>query len=202
MTDLQMLLNIGIPIIALLIISYVAFKILRKHFSKNNHARLIRQISKHSLRNIIIPDAVEGSSFIDWVVLTPQAILVLNIKTYRGMIFASENIHQWTQVVNRRSYTFKNPLQQLELDVVTIKSFIPGAPVKGYVVFDYDSVFPKGKPKDVITIGEIKQNIQHFNDGEVSPELNEYWNKLKELLKQNNLEKESYTPAGRMENSA
>lgn len=199
MTDIQMLLKIGIPIAAALILGVAIYKMLRKYFSKNNHARLIRKLSKYSVRNVVIPDAVEGSSFIDWVVLIPQGILVLNIKSYRGMIFASENIHQWTQVVNNRSYTFKNPLQQLELDVVTIKSFIPGAPVKGYVVFDYDSVFPKGKPKNVTTINEIKQNVELFNEGEISEELLEYWSKLKEVLKQN--EKEGISNSRQIESS-
>ncbi|MDH5407583.1 MAG: NERD domain-containing protein [Gammaproteobacteria bacterium] len=199
MTDMQLLLKIGVPLAATVILAIALFKVLRGYFSKNNHARLIKKISKRAIRNVIIPDAVEGSSFIDWVILTPKGILVLNIKSYRGMIFASENIHQWTQVVNKRSYTFKNPLPQLELDVVTIKSFIPGAPVKGYVVFDYDSVFPKGKPAKVTTINEIKQNIQLFSEGEISEELNEYWNKLKETLKQN--EKEGYSNSHRIENS-
>jgi len=100
------------------------------------------------------------------------------------MIFGSENISHWTQVVERRSYSFDNPLRQLEVDLVTIKSLIPGVPVKGYVVFDRDSFFPKGKPKIVLTLNEIKQNISIFREGTISDELKEAWEKLRMILKE------------------
>jgi len=135
------------------------------------------------MKNVVIPDAVEGSSFIDWLVLTPRGILIISQKPYKGMIFGAENISHWTQVVDRRSYTFDNPLRQLEVDLVTIKSLIPNVPVKGYVVFDRDSFFPKGKPKIVLTLNEIKQNISVFREGVISNELLEAWDKLSSQLK-------------------
>lgn len=136
------------------------------------------------MKNVVIPDAVEGSSFIDWLVLTPRGVLIISQKPYQGMIFGSENISHWTQVVERRSYSFDNPLRQLEVDLVTIKSLIPGVPVKGYVVFDRDSFFPKGKPKIVLTLNEIKQNISIFREGTISDELKEAWEKLRMVLKE------------------
>jgi len=136
------------------------------------------------MKNVIIPDAVEGSSFIDWLVLTPRGILIISQKPYKGVIFAAENISHWTQVIERRSYSFENPLRQLEVDVVTIKTMIPGTPVKGYVVFDRDSYFPKGKPKIVLTLKEIKQNISVFREGTISSELLLAWEKLRQNLKE------------------
>ena len=146
--------------------------------------KIIRKISKHYMRNVIVPDAVEGSSFIDWLVLTPRGVLIISQKPYKGVIFAAENISHWTQVIDRRSYSFDNPLRQLEVDVVTIKSMIPGISVKGYVVFDRDSYFPKGKPKIVLTLKEIKQNISVFREGNISEELLAAWQKLKVNLKE------------------
>ena len=146
--------------------------------------KIIRKISKHHMKNVIIPDAVEGSSFIDWLVLTPRGILIISQKPYKGVIFAAENISHWTQVIERRSYSFENPLRQLEVDVVTIKTMIPGTPVKGYVVFDRDSYFPKGKPKIVLTLKEIKQNISVFREGTISSELLLAWEKLRQNLKE------------------
>lgn len=184
MFDYQQMISIGFVVILISVGSYFLYRNLRKYYSKHNYARLIKKISKYSLRNVIVPDAVEGTSIIDWVILTPQGILVLCIKNYRGMIFASDNIHQWTQVVARRSFKFDNPLQQLELDVVTIKTLAPGVNVKGFVVFDYDSHFPKGRPKNVTTIAEIKQSIKALQKDEISPELLAQWNKLTPMLKQ------------------
>lgn len=166
------------------VILFLIWRVMRTSESRHYFPRVIRKISKHYMKNVLIPDAVEGSSFIDWLVLTPRGILIISQKPYRGMIFASENISHWTQVVDRRSYSFENPLRQLEVDVVTIKTLIPGTPVKGYVVFDKDSFFPKGKPKIVLTLNEIQQNLSVFKEGTISPELKAAWDKLRNVLKE------------------
>jgi len=165
------------------IILLLMWKTFRSKESHRYFPKIIRKISKYYMKNVVIPDAVEGSSFIDWLVLTPRGILIISQKPYKGMIFGAENISHWTQVVDRRSYTFDNPLRQLEVDLVTIKSLIPNIPVKGYVVFDRDSFFPKGKPKIVLTLNEIKQNISVFREGVISNELLEAWDKLSSQLK-------------------
>ena len=165
------------------IILLLMWKTFRSKESHRYFPKIIRKISKYYMKNVVIPDAVEGSSFIDWLVLTPRGILIISQKPYKGMIFGAENISHWTQVVDRRSYTFDNPLRQLEVDLVTIKSLIPNIPVKGYVVFDRDSFFPKGKPKIVLTLNEIKQNISVFREGVISSELLEAWEKLSSQLK-------------------
>ena len=165
------------------IILLLMWKTFRSKESHRYFPKIIRKISKYYMKNVVIPDAVEGSSFIDWLVLTPRGILIISQKPYKGMIFGAENISHWTQVVDRRSYTFDNPLRQLEVDLVTIKSLIPNVPVKGYVVFDRDSFFPKGKPKIVLTLNEIKQNISVFREGVISNELLEAWDKLSSQLK-------------------
>ncbi|MDH5180016.1 MAG: NERD domain-containing protein [Gammaproteobacteria bacterium] len=152
------------------------------------------------MRNVVIPDAVEGTSVIDWVVLTYQGILILKMKNYRGMIFASDSIRQWTQVIARRSFTFDNPLQQLDIDMVTIRTLAPGINLKGYVVFGDDSHFPKGRPKNVTTVSEIKQNLHLFKQGEISEELLAQWNKLVPLLKQEPEVQDHYAPASRAGN--
>ncbi len=182
MTDYQL---IGMAFI--IIISVILVLLWKTRQSNQTHRyfpRIIKKISKHYMKNVLIPDAVEGSSFIDWMVLTPRGVLIISQKPYQGMIFASENISHWTQVVDRRSYSFDNPLRQLEVDVVTIKTLVPGVPVKGYVVFDRNSFFPKGKPKIVLTLNEIKQNISVFKEGEISDELKQAWDKLRGMLKE------------------
>ncbi len=182
MSDYQIVMSVFAIIIA--IILFMMWKNFRSKESHRYFPRVIRKISKHYMKNVVIPDAVEGSSFIDWLVLTPRGVLLISQKPYRGMIFGAENISHWTQVVDRRSYSFENPMRQLEIDLVTIKSLIPGIPVKGYVVFDRDSFFPKGKPKTVLTLNEIKQNICVFKEGVISDELKIAWDKLRLFLKQ------------------
>lgn len=182
MTDYQIIgLTFAVVVTVILAMIWRTFRSAQSH---RDFPRIIRKISKYYMKNVVIPDAVEGSAFIDWLVLTPRGILIISEKPYKGMIFASENISQWTQIIDRRSYSFDNPLRQLEVDVVTIKTLIPAIPVKGYVVFDRDSFFPKGKPKVVLTLKEIKQNLTVFREGKISAELMQAWDKLRTILKE------------------
>ncbi len=176
-----------VGLVFFVIIATILFMMWKTFQSKESHRyfpRIIRKISKHYMKNIMIPDAVEGSSFIDWLVLTPHGVFIISQKPYKGMIYGAENISHWTQIIARRSYSFENPMRQLEIDLVTIKSLIPGIPVNGYVVFDRDSFFPKGKPKTVLTLNEIKQNISVFKEGDISDEFKKAWEKLRTVLKQ------------------
>ena len=182
MLDYQIV-GLSFAVIILMILMMIVKTYIRTK-SYRYFPRIIRKISKNYLKNVVIPDAVEGSSFIDWLVLTPRGILIISQKPYQGIIFCSENISHWTQVVDRRSYSFDNPMRQLELDLVTIKSMVPGVAVKGYVVFDRDSFFPKGKPKTVLTLNEIKQNISIFREGSVSDDLKAAWDTLRTNLKE------------------
>lgn len=191
MTDYELIGLIFVVIISVILI--MLWRNMRPAQPHRYFPRIIKKISKYHMRNVVIPDAVEGSSFIDWMVLTPRGVLIISQKPYQGMIFASENISHWTQIVDRRSYSFENPLRQLEVDVVTIKTLIPGIPVKGYVVFDRDSFFPKGKPKIVLTLNEIKQNISIFREGKISDELKQAWDKLRGVLKEGGDSGRGYT---------
>ena len=169
----------GIIAVAIIVILILIWRTSQSSKSYREIPKIIRNISKYHLKSVLIPDAVEGSSYIDWVVLTPKGILVINQKPYKGIIFASENISHWTQVIDKKSYSFDNPLRQLEIDLVTIKSLLPNITVKGYVVFDRDSFFPKGKPKEVFTIKELKQKVDAFAEGEITEDLLSAWNSLK-----------------------
>lgn len=175
--------------VVILMIMYVMLKTFRSKESFRYFPKIIQKISKIHMKSVLLPDAIDGSTYIDWLVLTPRGILVIVQKPYKGIIFSAENISHWTQVIDKRSYNFDNPLRQLELDVVTIKTMIPGVPVKGYVVFDRDSFFPKGKPKLVLTLNEVKQNISVFREGEISEKLLEAWKVLQSKLKESENDK-------------
>lgn len=79
MTDYQIISLIFVFIIA--VILYLLWRTVRAGQSYRYFPRVIKKISKYNLKNVLIPDAVEGSSFIDWLVLTPRGILVISQKT-------------------------------------------------------------------------------------------------------------------------
>ena len=120
---------------------------------KIRHA--VKQLGHKSLDHIWLPDGVDGEVFIDHLVLTENDIKVVTIKRYPGLIYGGEQLPNWTQVVNRRSHTFPNPLDEMRLKVLAVKSIIPQAEVTGVTLFGTDSRFPTSKPAGVMTLDDI-----------------------------------------------
>lgn len=151
-----------------------------------NH--LLKNIGSKSLRNVAIPDGMDGNIFIEYLILTPQKIILLGVKKYRGLIFAADKIDLWTQVLGNKSYKFTNPLRQLENDTISLNSIVEHSEIDGKVLFINGSEFPKGKPDNVITIDELKK-LNDEQSLDVPESLKADWEQLVELSVNNNLSK-------------
>jgi hypothetical protein len=136
--------------------------------------RAIKKLGKKVLCNVTVPDGADGVVHIERLVLTPTAILLVSIKRFNGVIFAGDKIDFWTQVVDRRSFKFNNPLIQMDEDIMSVKALIPDSEVKGYMIFTGESEFPKGKPDRVMLLSELKDIACNKRD-QVSEKLQEDW---------------------------
>ena len=150
---------------------------------------LLKNIGAKSLHNVSITDGMDGKIFIEHLILTPQNILLLGVKRFRGLIFAAEKIDLWTQVIGNKSYKFENPLHQLENDAIVLNSKIENTKIVGKVLFINGSEFPKGKPDDVIAIPDIKKWSKEYANVEMPEALVSDWDQLKTLAVSNNLDK-------------
>ena len=130
------------------------------------------------MHDIMLPDSLGGFTYIEHLVLTADAIVVLYLKRYPGVIFAGEQIDEWTQVLNNHSYRFPNPLRQLDMDVMAIRNLITSGEVRGLVVFTQGSEFPKGKPGNVILFSELETSQKDYKAEELSSGLHTEWKKL------------------------
>lgn len=155
---------------------------LRQVYSFWRIQKLIKQLGQARLRNVYLPDGMDGNIFIEHLVLTPVGLLLLNLKHYRGNIFAAEKIDQWTQVVGHHSYKFSNPLYQLESDLQGIRAIIPKTQVNGLVVFAADCRFPKGKPERVYDYQELVDMAKSSRGENVSDQMQQVWNKMLEQV--------------------
>ncbi|HKK14683.1 MAG TPA: nuclease-related domain-containing protein [Gammaproteobacteria bacterium] len=118
--------------------------------------RTVRRMASAVMQDVVLPDGVEGTVWIDFLALTPEGIQVLQLKRYPGLIFGGRTIEHWTQVVNRRSHPFPNPLQSLHTDVLAVQSLLsPEVPVQGRVLFTPESRFPRGRPDGVALLQEL-----------------------------------------------
>ena len=150
---------------------------------------LLKNIGAKSLHNVSITDGMDGKIFIEHLILTPNNILLLGVKKFRGLIFAAEKIDLWTQVIGKISYKFENPLHQLENDVLALNAKIENTKIAGKVLFIKGSEFPKGKPEDVISISDIKDWTKEYANSEIPGALLADWNQLTALAVSNDLDK-------------
>lgn len=130
---------------------------------------LARFIEGEALHDVILPDRRGGLTQIDHLVKTPNALLVIETKNYRGQIFGRTFDAQWTQRLGRRSHPFQNPLRQNHAHVEAVKALLPGVPIVGRVVFTGTADFPQGVPAGVSTLRSLAEDLSAELGPESSP---------------------------------
>lgn len=173
----------GVVILAMLVLVLAVLR-LRRYLRATREERKIKRImfrlSSQIMPNVELPDEVEGSIHVDYLMLTPRGIVVADVQNYRGILFGAENIDYWTQLVGHKSYKFDNPLPFNQNRVQSIKARIPGVHVEGRVVFSSAGSFPKGIPPGVSLIDALQKDLQHLFSGEKVPaDIRQAWDDLR-----------------------
>jgi len=145
---------IALMLFFLLIISL--YPEVRRRLKEKKMNKRIQRLGSQYLKQVILPDGIGGSIFLDYIVLAQDSIILVILKKFCGTIFCADNIDYWTQLINNKSYKFPNTLQQLDADIISIKNLVKNTEVTGLVVFSNDCQFPKGKPAQVKSIDEIQ----------------------------------------------
>ena len=154
---------------------------LRHFLEKYRIKRAIRRLGHDVISNIVVTDGVDGHVFIEHVVLTRAHILVVSVRRYPGAIFAADNMDMWAQVTDGGSFKFPNPLHEIQSAILAVKGHLPGVDVKGVILFDRDSTFPKGKPEGVIHVSEIPKKKRGEKPAALPDEIVAAWTKLQGL---------------------
>jgi len=143
--------------------------------------RAIKKLGKKVLRNVAVSDGLDGLVYVDYLVLTPESILLVYIRRYQGVIFAGDNIDFWTQVIDRGSFKFDNPLVRMDEDIISIRTLLSGSKVGGLMVFTDESEFPKGRPDRIISLSDLRKKACNKSDL-VPDKLQEDWDRLVQAI--------------------
>jgi len=142
----------------LLILLFLFRKALCHWWEGYQITRAAKQLGARMLRDVHLPDGMGGEISIDFVVLSIDAILVIGVKRYDGMIFGGAQTDEWTQTINCHSYKFRNPDHYLLQQVSVVRNTIPKAPVRGMHLFTNNAVFPWDKPSNVWQAKDLRNN--------------------------------------------
>jgi hypothetical protein len=174
-----------VDIVFVIIVSGVILYRLKHPSDDKKIDTLIRELGTEHLRDVIISDGVYGFHFIDYLILFPDQIMLLGVQHYEGYIFGAENIDEWAQVVNKKSYKFPNPLQDYITCAQTINSLIKDANVAARMVFTSSSEFPKGVPNGVYRMEDFKTALADLTRDKVQDaNIKAIWGELVNLAKE------------------
>jgi len=118
-----------VTVIVLPVLLFLFRTQLKNWRQEHNIRKVIRRLGVRSMKNIHLPDGMGGEVTIAHLLLGRDAILVIGVMRFEGLIFGSPHTDQWTQVLNRRSYKFVNPDHYMQRQINAVRLIAPGAPV-------------------------------------------------------------------------
>lgn len=138
-------------------------------------------IAVKRLRDVLVPDGMGGEIHVEHLLLTARGILVVNIKPYTGVIFASDRMDQWTAIGPKGRSTFPNPLGSLYDRIAAVRQLVRDVDVAGFVVFPSLADFTKGRPADVCLPEDLLENFARSSEtdpGRVTSSFEPHWEKI------------------------
>ncbi len=114
--------------------------------------RMLGKVSYRLLRHVLIPDGMDGMIHLDYLLLTPDGLMVVDLKEVRGAIFGAEKMDEWAVINGSKRFTFRNPLGPLQERMAALRGLLPGIRIDGVVLVTGLAEFPKGTPPDVVPV--------------------------------------------------
>ena len=114
---------------------------------------MIGSVAFDLLKNVLVPAVMGELLHVDFLLLTPRGLLVVDLRDVPGMIFAGEQMENgpsWTE----RHFTLRQPAADLYDRIAAVKALAGDVPVEGRIVFTMRGKFPKGRPNSVMRLDD------------------------------------------------
>lgn len=119
----------------------------------------LKSVSVALLRDVLIPDGMDGQIYVDHLLLTSRGIAVVDVKEFSGAVFASDRMQEWTVIDTGRRFGFPNPQGTLLDRIAAVRALVSNVPVEGHIVFGSGADFSKGRPKHVMLAHEVEAHF-------------------------------------------
>lgn len=152
---------IELIILVIILVIFAKYKpIIKGHMGEGRVAKRLINLDFYHYRiiNDIILNKGDSTSQIDHIVICPKGIVVIETKNYKGWIYGSEKLRNWTYVMYKKKYRFLNPIIQNKGHIKAIKENL-----EGYSNVNYHSVIVMAgsgefKSRDKVTTPVICPN--------------------------------------------
>ena len=164
-------------VVALAGLLYLLHKKLRRWRCERRTRKTIKRMGVRHLQDIRLSDGTGGEVLIEYLLLAPDALVIVGIKRFEGLIFGARLTDQWTQVLGRRSYKFENPDHYLQRQINAISQIVPDVTIRGWHLFPIAS-FPKDKPDNVLLMADLKNLPSRPRLRDIPAELQQAWEQV------------------------
>ena len=162
-----------------------AWRPYRRYRARKARRTAVTAGSVDHIANCLVPDGAEGGFHVDFLLLTAQGVVVIDLRDIRGNIFGGDQMAEWTVMDGARRFTFTNPQSALYDRIAAVKALVGEAPVEGRILFTHRSTFPKGLPKWTLMLDAMRGEFPAAEE-EVSTAAARYaeaWGRLKAAVK-------------------
>lgn len=169
----------SLAVLALLVLGYQRY---RRFAMRRALFNALKLVAYDVMRDILLPDGMDGHVHVDFLLLTQRGILVLDLREIPGLVFGGDQMDQWTVMTRTRRYSFANPQGPLLDRMAAVKHIANDVPVEGRVLFGTRSRFPKGRPKSVLMLDSIKAEYAPIDKASMQELVSRYrpaWERLK-----------------------
>lgn len=148
--------NVGLLIIAAVVLILIAILAYRYYRGRGPTLdKALADISFDRVDGLVIPSADEGEILIDYLLLTTNGLLVLEVKNVQGTVFGGDKLQDWTVIADERRFTFSNPQPALYDRIAAVRQIVRDVPVAGRILFLDGAEFTKGTPDLVVDLLEL-----------------------------------------------
>jgi len=144
-----------LPLAAVLVLLFVWLGYRFMRVRGGGLEKALADISFDRIEGLVIPSADEGEILVDYLLLTSQGLLILEVKDVQGTVFGGDKLQDWTVINNERRYTFSNPQPALYDRVAAVRQIVRQVPVAGRILFLDGADFAKGTPGLVSSLTEL-----------------------------------------------
>ena len=117
--------------------------------------KVLADISFDRIDDLVIPSADEGEILVDYLLLTTNGLLVLDVKDVQGTVFGGDKLQDWTVIADDRRFTFANPQPALYDRIAAVRQIVRQVPVAGRILFLDGAEFTKGVPNLVVSLDQL-----------------------------------------------
>jgi hypothetical protein len=145
--------------VALLLLIWIVYRFNRGR--GGDLERALAEISFDRIEGLVIPSADEGEILVDYLLLTSQGLLILDLKDVQGTVFGGDKMQDWTVINDDRRYTFSNPQPALYDRIAAVRQIVRQVPVAGRILFLDGAQFTKGTPG---LVSDLTQLVSEFGE--------------------------------------